>query len=646
MTTTAIHSWVGPLAGNGTNPLPFDFQAISVDEVGVFKDDVAISSGYTVVLNADGTGSVTPDASWTGSVIFIYSKPDWKNETDFPRFEKWYPDQLDFPVDKLQRQLIALRNSFATAVAEASSLPSGSPATVELVVLPWGLGFAFGLPTGAAGPAGDVAKVVDRTELGAIAGPAAKTTRWLAEAGRNGLFEFDTSDLSAQVTADPTQLSYVAPASDPTGATGAWVRKQDSEVRSVRGAGLVGFQQAGSNPSTRTAQDKLREIVSTTDFTSHANADAAGKTLYVPTDITSTRANGAAVVSLHYGPGRLTTADGNKRGKQFSQITAAPAAFGDHNSIETAFNGDLSKSLFQMEHRITGSATLGQPSSGYLYRPEAMPFYGVLYNSSGHNEGLAANTGRTGTAFFRVNVQQYGQGDAVAFNATGIVNSTKPGSTSFLANPAAVLFNGDLTSGVDGAYLNPRELSLNDGGHDVACIGDVINMDRSVETGAKQVWWGGYRVQSNGSKAVNNLFSATGKCNVGLDFSLSSLNLGTNKCAISLKANDRIYFNNFSTNGNFTDGFQNYYLEYNSGNSAIQFVIGGVILSIASDRVTFAQPPKLPVTTSGSLPSAATRAGMEYYVSDANATTRGTVLVGGGANFQKVYSNGTNWIIA
>jgi len=47
----------------------------------------------------------------------------------------------------------------------------------------------------------------------------------LTAAGREGLFVWDASNLSAMVSADPLQAIYVAPSSDPTGASGAWVRK-------------------------------------------------------------------------------------------------------------------------------------------------------------------------------------------------------------------------------------------------------------------------------------------------------------------------------------------------------------------------------------------------------------------------------------
>lgn len=57
----------------------------------------------------------------------------------------------------------------------------------------------------------------------------------LYEAGREWRFVWNAANLSAQVTADPSQETYVAPSSDTTGASGAWVRK--GLVESKRFAG-------------------------------------------------------------------------------------------------------------------------------------------------------------------------------------------------------------------------------------------------------------------------------------------------------------------------------------------------------------------------------------------------------------------------
>ncbi|HUG46266.1 MAG TPA: hypothetical protein VMK31_07130 [Sphingomicrobium sp.] len=60
-----------------------------------------------------------------------------------------------------------------------------------------------------------------RAELASLAVGGAAI---LSESGREGTFIFDASNLSAEVTADTLQGIYVAPDSDSTGASGAWVR--------------------------------------------------------------------------------------------------------------------------------------------------------------------------------------------------------------------------------------------------------------------------------------------------------------------------------------------------------------------------------------------------------------------------------------
>jgi hypothetical protein len=52
----------------------------------------------------------------------------------------------------------------------------------------------------------------------------------LTQGGREGTFVFDSSDLSAKVSGDKAQAIYVAPASDLSGASGAWVRKFSGPV--------------------------------------------------------------------------------------------------------------------------------------------------------------------------------------------------------------------------------------------------------------------------------------------------------------------------------------------------------------------------------------------------------------------------------
>lgn len=402
-------------------------------------------------------------------------------------------------------------------------------------------------------------------------------------------------------------------------ATTAWVKAQgyaqannivDANISSTAAISStkLSFTQNGTGATAITVQAKLRDIVSAKDFgavgnnatndtTAVNNALATGP-VYIPTGTyVSTVANKGLLTGLTNGPrtfglGQIKTADTNKTAPNFAHITAAPASLGNHNSVDTSFNGDLSKCQYAVEHRITGAATLGQPTTGYVYTPEAYPHYTYLYNSSGHNQSTSGNGGRTAACAHRVAVFQTGQGDAVCFNASAFVTGTKAGSTNFLANPAGVLFNGDIIAGANGVYLNPYETICQDNGYDAACVGVVNNFVRTVSTGSKSAVWLGYRAQSTGSASCDNVVSATGKWVVGLDFAINGLDFGTNKAAISLKSNDRIYLNNAANaSGNLdanwrTTVFNGDYIEYNSS-GYINFVRNGTSrLQISTSNVT------------------------------------------------------------
>lgn len=369
-------------------------------------------------------------------------------------------------------------------------------------------------------------------------------------------------------------------------------------------ANQINFLQAGTGAVTRTAQSKLRDVVSAKDFGAvgdGATNDSSAIINYNAASgfkITSAgiyNASSVASTSLDgpfYGIGQVKDSSANKRAPNFSAIKSAPNAFGNSESVETAFNGDLSKCLFPIEYRVTGASTLTQPTAGYVYVPEASPYYTYFYNASGWNQSTSGNSGRTGATAFRTLVYQAGQGDCVAYNASGFVTGQRAGATSFLANPAASLFNGDMTAGQNGVYLNPRELALNDNGFDVACIGDVINLNRTTAIGGLNVYWAAYRSQSTGSQPVDVAFSAIGAYRFGID--LSFCNFGANQAAISLAANQRIYGNVAATD---SSGLSRYpssvgteYITYSSSLNGWNFVVNNTsIFQLTSSQATAAQ---------------------------------------------------------
>lgn len=98
-------------------------------------------------------------------------------------------------------------------------LRDSSPVIADIDSVPGATG-----ATGAPGPAGDIPGYANLAAL--VAAPTgANASALLKEAGRGGLFVFSTANLSAAVARDTAQGIYVAPASDTTGASGAWVRQ-------------------------------------------------------------------------------------------------------------------------------------------------------------------------------------------------------------------------------------------------------------------------------------------------------------------------------------------------------------------------------------------------------------------------------------
>lgn len=96
-----------------------------------------------------------------------------------------------------------------------------------------------------------------RTALAAVTQRQAPAL--LCEAGREGLFTWDGSNLSAKVSADSARGIYVAPATDPSGATGAWVRRFDGAVN-VRWFGAIGDDAANDGAAFSAALAVLQAL--------------------------------------------------------------------------------------------------------------------------------------------------------------------------------------------------------------------------------------------------------------------------------------------------------------------------------------------------------------------------------------------------
>jgi hypothetical protein len=84
---------------------------------------------------------------------------------------------------------------------------------------------------------------------------------YLTESGRTGKFVFSTANLSALVAADTAQGVYVAPASDPDGSSGAWVRQWDGVLIFDWFGAIPNVDSAPAKTANNAAWDAVKDFV-------------------------------------------------------------------------------------------------------------------------------------------------------------------------------------------------------------------------------------------------------------------------------------------------------------------------------------------------------------------------------------------------
>ena len=174
----------------------------------------------------------------------------------------------------------------------------------------------------------------------------------------------------------------------------------------------------------------------TTDDKTAVNAAlAAYPAVYISPGKTCYVSEGAvSIPGKLVGDGVLKDSSGYLRAPRHSLISSnLNPSWPDTNtdSVLTAFNGNYSGSQWAAEHIITGANTLGTPTTGYHWTPWAAASFLYLYGGSGWNNSLSDQTGRTMTEGHMVHVDNYGQGDVIAFACQGLVASSLPGATTF-----------------------------------------------------------------------------------------------------------------------------------------------------------------------------------------------------------------------
>lgn len=280
-----------------------------------------------------------------------------------------------------------------------------------------------------------------------------------------------------------------------------------------------------------------------------------------------------------------------------STASTSPSSLGNIGSITTSFTGDLSHVGWAFPYTITGTATLGEPATGYQYTPELAQYFDYFLNQSGWNQQTTGNDGRTAATCHFTRIDQQGQGDCMGYVVIGTANSTKSGATNWLASPAISAYDADMQAGAAGVYLNPVEIDCTDKGFDCAGICFVGNMNRTVNTAALGEQWIGARLDSTGSKAVDAGVSLSGAFTLGLD--MATATLGTSQAAITMKINQRHYFG-ATTTGSFPTNTTpaGPYITYDGTNlnlvggsgGALEVSAGGALVTVVGELLVNGGP--------------------------------------------------------
>ena len=244
------------------------------------------------------------------------------------------------------------------------------------------------------------------------------------------------------------------------------------------------------------------------------------------------------------GPGQVQAVGGERLPPDWTWAKAPPASVGNYDFIYTAFNGELS-STRPFGHRVSGSQTLGQPSTGYLIRREVAGSHAYMNvdADAGWNQSTNSNDGRTGAVMNSTQVNHQGNGDAFAhWSSVGvsgkrIAGQGGPGTpTDVLAYPAGVVYGGQVLALGDDVYLNNIEQNSTDNGHRASAGTYVANHYRTNPYTGKNNFWFAYSAQSQASERSDVAFRVSGLFKNGLDTSQANV-----LAAVAMARGQRIY---------------------------------------------------------------------------------------------------------
>ena len=282
MSVTSTVAYTMALGNGAATAFPFGFAARSAKEVAVYVNGALTLAGYTVKLNpgdANG-GTVTfTTAPANGTAIRICSNPSFAQNVTFVNSGPYSAAAINAALDEADIRSIFLydiaqRSLRAPQGETVGDMPSKSSRANLFLKFDGNGNPVVSDATGPAGPPGSPGDGYATRAAMAAATASNGFDASLNEPGREGKFVFSNANLSTEVSADTAQGIYVAPAWDPTGASGAWVRKPDGPWN-VRWFGAVGDFLTDDLPAFNAALSLLRAI----DF---SGSQPGGGRLVVP----------------------------------------------------------------------------------------------------------------------------------------------------------------------------------------------------------------------------------------------------------------------------------------------------------------------------------------------------------------------------
>lgn len=334
ISVTTIRS--GPYTTNGlTNNFPFTFQALSADEVRVFRlsaDGVEtdIVTGWTAYLNPDKTGYVGfPNAPGGGDPLYIESDPDFTQAITFSNQGPYLPASHEAGFDRSAARDLYLRAKLGTGGGGSGG--GGSVAWGNITSKP------STFP-----PSAHTHVMSDITDLEPAWAPVSDTGTGAEQSidiPQGGLTVLDVDVTVNGIWQDTTQYSIVAASVVLTAPAGAAIQVRKRGV--VAGGGTGGGGGGGDVPF----------LVLTTDFGGVGNdtfdnaaafvaAEAATPLgIYLPEGTYYTTSARTALTKRYRGPGKIRFADTLFAPGRFSYMASKPTAW-PTQGITGWFRGD------------------------------------------------------------------------------------------------------------------------------------------------------------------------------------------------------------------------------------------------------------------------------------------------------------------